>query len=250
MKRNKLIFTPILIVQSVWAMLIVLGTTLMLLFIGRNVLGEAVIALLYLVPVVWAASRWGQAAGMSAAVTAALCFNYFFIPPYYTFQVGSLEGWMVLIIFLAVAIIVVGRFQASLSRAREATFLYELSSTLIDAETPEVIASTVARFIQRLYQAYLVRVMFPCQGQAEKIVVLEPSQAGVESSPDRIVPVTIDSGLVGEIHIWRGAYLALPDGNSPLFQKAALLTARALKRSMRATSTDYAPIPVLDLPRN
>ena len=40
---------------------------------------------------------------MSAALAAALAFDFLFIPPFYTFAVGSLEGWLVLAIFLAVA---------------------------------------------------------------------------------------------------------------------------------------------------
>ena len=49
---------------------LVLGLTALFLVIGRNVLGEGVIALLYLVPIGWSTTRWGQLAGMCAAVTA------------------------------------------------------------------------------------------------------------------------------------------------------------------------------------
>jgi len=59
---------------------------------------------------------------VSAALTAALCFDFLFISPY-TFAVGSLEGWLVLVIFLAIAIVVIGSIQDSLSKAREATFM-------------------------------------------------------------------------------------------------------------------------------
>ena len=85
---------------------------------------------------------------MSAALTAALCFDFLFIPPFYTFVVGSLEGWLVLVIFLAIAIVVVGRIQESLSKAREATFMYELSSALANVRTQDAVAHTTARYIQ------------------------------------------------------------------------------------------------------
>src|SRR5574337_806147 len=112
MKKIRLSFTPELFEQSAKAVLAVAVTTAFLLLIGRAMLGEAVIALLFLVPVGWSASRWGQGPGMCAAVIAALCFDFFFIPPFYTFTVGSLEGWLVLVIFLAVAIVVVGRIRS------------------------------------------------------------------------------------------------------------------------------------------
>ena len=105
-------------------------TSIPLLLIGRAELGEAVIALVYLVPVSWSAARWGQAPGICAAIAAALTFDFFFIPPFLTFTVGSLEGWLVLAIFLAVAILVVGRIQSGLTKARkskrDALFMYEL----------------------------------------------------------------------------------------------------------------------------
>ena len=55
----------------------VLAATLLMFIIGRDTLGEAVIALLYLVPIAWCANRWGQFAGTSAALTAALMFDFF-----------------------------------------------------------------------------------------------------------------------------------------------------------------------------
>src|SRR5512147_2746617 len=113
--------------SSLKGMLVVFAITIPMWLIGRDVLGDAVIGLHYLAPIAWSASKWGQAAGMSAALTAALCFDFLFIPPFYTFVIGSLEGWLVLVIFFTVAVVGVGRIQDSLSKAREATFMYELS---------------------------------------------------------------------------------------------------------------------------
>ena len=134
MRRIRFYLLPDMLSQAFKALLTVGLTTVILFFIGRRVLGEGVIALLYLVPVGWSASRWGQAAGMSAALAAALTFDFLFIPPFFTFTIASIEGVMILVIFLSVAILVVGRIQSALSRAltseREAIFMYELSSAL------------------------------------------------------------------------------------------------------------------------
>jgi two-component system sensor histidine kinase KdpD len=118
------------------------GTTGLLLLIGRDKVGEAVIALLFLVPVGWIASRWGQGPGIFAAVISALAFDFFFIPPFNTFVIARLEGWLVLAIFLAVAILVVGRIQSSLTKAQtsehEAILMYELSAALASLRTQGV----------------------------------------------------------------------------------------------------------------
>jgi two-component system sensor histidine kinase KdpD len=113
--RFHLHLDPELFRHSASAVLLVMATTFFLLLMGRNELGEAVIALAYLVPIIWSGYRWGQAPGISAALAAALAFDFLFIPPFYTFAIGRLEGWLVLAMFLAVAMILVGRFHASLS---------------------------------------------------------------------------------------------------------------------------------------
>ncbi|HSB65654.1 MAG TPA: DUF4118 domain-containing protein, partial [Anaerolineales bacterium] len=96
MKRNFINSLSKTFVSCFFAFISVAVLTILLKLIGRDTLGEAVIALLYLVPVGWSASQWGQGAGVCAAVSAALAFDYFFIPPFYTFVVGRLEGWLVL----------------------------------------------------------------------------------------------------------------------------------------------------------
>ena len=73
---------------------------------------------------------------------------------------ARLEGWLVLAIFLGVAILVVGRIQDSLTKAREAVFMYEMSSALTGLRTPEAVAYSVAKQIQQLFQAMLVNVVF------------------------------------------------------------------------------------------
>jgi two-component system sensor histidine kinase KdpD len=166
MKKIKL--TQKLFYNGVRGMLSAVAVTIPMWLIGRDVLGEAVISLLYLAPIAWSANKWGQVAGVSAALTAALCFDFLFIPPFYTFVIGSLEGWLVLVIFFAIAILVIGRIQDSLSKAREATFMYELSSALANARTQDAVAHIVARHIRQLFQASLVYVTFQQSNPAER----------------------------------------------------------------------------------
>jgi K+-sensing histidine kinase KdpD len=234
MKRNRLSFTPKLFGNSLLAVLMVAATTILMMLFGRNTLGEAVIALLYLVPVVWSANKWGQLPGISAAITAALAFDFLFIPPFYTFAVARLEGWLVLAIFLAVAILVVGRIQDSLTKAREAVFMYELSSALTGLRTQDAVAHTVAKQLQMLFQASLVNVIFSPENRSPSIVVSEPDDGIGKDRPDRVLPLLNSWGLAGEIQIWRGISLDLPSDESRLLQNFASQTARALERTQQA----------------
>jgi two-component system sensor histidine kinase KdpD len=212
---------------------LVLATTAVFLLIGRNVLGEGVVALLYLVPIAWSTTRWGQLAGMCAAVTAFLTFNFFFIPPFYTFQIGSVEGWLILIIFLAVATVIVGRIQYGLQRAhqreREALFMYELSTALAGARTPEIVARTLARQLQQMLQADLVQVVVEPDRTAESIMVGMPTSTSAAENPDQILPMLAPHRLVGEIRLWRGR-APLPPANGILLQNFAEQGALAIER--------------------
>ena len=234
MKINRFSFTPKLLPNCILAVLLVMATTFPLMLFGRAMLGEAVIALLYLVPVAWSANKWGQLPGISAAITAALAFDFLFIPPFYTFAIARLEGWLVLAIFLGVAILVVGRIQDSLTKAREAVFMYELSSALTGLRTQEAVAHTVARQLQQLFQASLVNVIFHPEDRSSSIVVSEPVNGMGKGRPDRVLPLLNSWGLAGEIQMWHGVSLDLPTEESRLLQNFASQTARAMERTQPA----------------
>jgi K+-sensing histidine kinase KdpD len=224
-------------------------TTGLMLLIGRAQLGEAVIALLFLVPVGWIASRWGQGPGIFSAALSALAFDYFFIPPFYTFAVERLEGWLVLAIFLAVAILVVGRIQSSLSKAQtsehEAILMYELSSALASLRTQEAVAHTVARFLYQRYLVNLVTVFIQPKGQSFEIAAYEPQNGVLTGKPDRVLPLLNDWGLIGEVQIW-GRDIELPSIESRIFRNFASQIGQAVERTRLIEAGAFQnPAPVM-----
>ncbi|MFZ2097410.1 MAG: DUF4118 domain-containing protein [Anaerolineales bacterium] len=234
MKRNFLSTLSSVFVNCFFAFLSVAVLTIILKLIGRNVLGEAVIALLYLVPVGWSATQWGQGAGVCAAVAAALAFDYFFIPPFYTFAVGRLEGWLVLAIFLVVSIVVIGRIQTGLTRAlnseREAILMYEMSSALAGLRTQEAVVHALATNLQLMFQAELVEVSAQPIREGESILVAVPPGVKEKGIPDRLLPILASPGLVGEIRIWRGNGW-LPAEGSRLLNNFTSQASQALERA-------------------
>ncbi len=237
MRKLQLTFSLKLIAGCVYAVGLVFALTAAFLLIGRSILGEGVIALLYLVPIGWSTTRWGQLAGMCAAVTSFLNFDFFFIPPFHTFTVGSVEGWLLLIIFLAVATVIVGRIQYGLTRAhvreREALFMYELSVALAAGRTPEAIARTLAGQLQQMLQAALIQVIVQIDQLPASVVINAPEGASQPDQPDRILPMQATRGLVGEICIWRGAR-PLPAASGILLQNFAEQGALAIERTQLA----------------
>lgn len=238
MKKISFRFTRKLYIHSSYAVLIVAATTFLFILIGEDTLGKAVITLLYLVPIVWSTAHWGKGPGMSAALAAALFFDFFFIAPFANFAVGSLEGWLVLVIFLVVASAVVGPIQSSLLKAhaseREAILMYELSTILAAARTQEAVAYGVARFLHQRYPASLVTVSLQPKGQDLETAAYEPENAIMPArKPDCTLVILNGWGRAGEIHIWRGS-IDLPNEDSRLFQDFTSQIGQALERTRLA----------------
>ncbi len=237
MRKFRLSITTDLVIGCAQAVLLVLFITMPMALIGRRVLGEAVIAMLYLAAVGLSSSRWGQLPGMCAALTAALTFDFFFIPPFFTFAVGQLEGWLVLAIFLGVAFLVVGRIQEALARARmserDATLTYELGMALAGLRTQEAVIHALAWNLQQMFHAALVEVVIETGAASVPAIIKAPEDLYVAERPDRVIPIMAAPGLIGEIHVWRGNGW-LPQEDSRLLPNLAALAATALERARTA----------------
>ena len=83
---------------------LVAGFTLLALavhaFVGLNN-----VALLYLIPVLASASLYGMRAGLFTGVISALAYNFFFLPPVYTFTIEDPENVLTVAVFIVVAIV-------------------------------------------------------------------------------------------------------------------------------------------------
>ena len=91
------------------------------------------ISILYLFVVLGLASTFGLYAAISASIVAFLSFDYFIVPPLYTFTIDRWEEWIALFVFLATALftsqltaIARQRTEQAERREREAKILYEL----------------------------------------------------------------------------------------------------------------------------
>jgi two-component system, OmpR family, sensor histidine kinase KdpD len=64
------------------------------------------ISLLFLMAIIASAIAWGLLPALFACVASVLAYNFFFLPPLYTFSVGDPENAFALFFFLVVAVIV------------------------------------------------------------------------------------------------------------------------------------------------
>jgi len=84
-----------------WLVASIMLTLVMLM--SRDHLDKAHVALLFLLPVLGAASQGGRRLGLAIAALTFLCFNFFFLPPHYTLTVSDPRDWLVLGTYLITA---------------------------------------------------------------------------------------------------------------------------------------------------
>jgi len=72
---------------------------------GRPQVGEAHVALVFLLVVLAASAAGGRTLGFTIAVAAFLVFDWFFLPPYNTLVVRNPFDWLVLVAFLITSVV-------------------------------------------------------------------------------------------------------------------------------------------------
>ncbi len=104
--------------------------------------GVANVDLVFLTAVVSVAVRFGLLPSLFASIASSLCYNFFFLPPIYTFTIADPTNIAAFIFFTLVAVIVStvaarGRTQAvaAMDRARSTESLYSFSRKLAGAGT-------------------------------------------------------------------------------------------------------------------
>ena len=138
-----------------WTLLMIAGVTGIGLGLS-HILQVGNIALLYLVPVLVAASIFGRWPGIVAGLASSLAYNFFFLPPTYTLTVSNPEKVVTLVVLLTVALVTShfaarARVQADIaaSSARQnaaiAGFSRQLTATGKDEELMQAICAEVAR---------------------------------------------------------------------------------------------------------
>jgi two-component system sensor histidine kinase KdpD len=99
------------------------------------------IAMVFLIAVLFASAYWGLRYAVVLSVVATAAFNFFFLPPLYTFTISDPQNWIALLAFLVTAL-VAGNLserarreaEDAKRRRREVERLYALSQQLLTAE--------------------------------------------------------------------------------------------------------------------
>jgi two-component system sensor histidine kinase KdpD len=131
-------FDPLPYVFALLAVAVALGIGVLI----QPRLGIENVDLVFLTAVVGVAVRWGLLPSLFASVVSSLCYNFFFLPPIYTFTIADPNNVAAFLFFIVVALIVShvaarGRTEAAIAqgRARSVESLYSFSRKLAGTGT-------------------------------------------------------------------------------------------------------------------
>lgn len=133
------------------------AATLGLLLIGR-LFPANLATIVYLIPVMVAASRWGTWPAIVAAVAGAAAADFFFFPPYYSFRLDDTQAAIDLSLFLLVALVsgdLASRLrretQALRRREDELQYLYGFSRRLAACHTVTDLVEAIQGYLTETF---------------------------------------------------------------------------------------------------
>jgi two-component system sensor histidine kinase KdpD len=122
------------------------------------------ISIVYLLVILLLASTRGRYAAILAAVVAFLSFDFFLVPPFYTFVITRWEEWIALFVFLVTALITsqlatVTRqsVEQARLREREAQILYEAGRVINSTDSLDEQLDSIALSLVRVFSPWGVR---------------------------------------------------------------------------------------------
>jgi two-component system sensor histidine kinase KdpD len=178
------------------------------------------VALSLLVGILLISAYWGFWVSIFTSVLAALCFNYFFLPPFLTFTVSDTQNWVALLAFLSSGIVASNlsdraqtETRISNRRRREAERLYEFSQQLLVAPNVVELVGTipgkmvnifalrdVALFLQSRNQTYRSDQAFMANDRELRVAAQVQDQSAKDGNVT-FVPIRLGMRPIGAFAI-------------------------------------------------
>ncbi|MCB0210399.1 MAG: sensor histidine kinase KdpD [Anaerolineae bacterium] len=140
------------------------------------------LVMLYLIAVIVAALSFGHRPAVLASVLSVAAFNFFFVPPYYTFVVANAEYLLTFGGLLAAGLVVStltaqarNQAQAARRRAAETQALYELSLSLSGSGDMEHIAQAVIRHLEQTLEGQVLVLIPDASAQDKLTPIIAPA---------------------------------------------------------------------------
>jgi two-component system, OmpR family, sensor histidine kinase KdpD len=153
------------------------------------------VALTLLLLALLLAVRWGLRYAVVVSIAAALCYNFFFLPPLGTWTIAEPQNWIALLAFLTTSVIASRlsiRIQEEALEARrrehEIEVLFQLSRELLQTENVAELLRTVPDSIARVTSASFTAV-YLADGEQLYLSASAPDEALAGEHPQELMPL-------------------------------------------------------------
>lgn len=170
----------------------------------RSHLNVAIAGLVLVVPVVAGVTVGGYIAGLAGVAAGFLVYDFVFIPPYYTLNVGAGDNWLALVVYTVVMVLVARvvanlhvASEASAARAANAQRLVEVSELLLGDRSLGQVVRTVVDAVHEVFQVGGVALLLTTEERLEVVAAAgegigDPELARLRPGSRQPVPLTTD----------------------------------------------------------
>lgn len=145
-----------------WALVIVLACTV-LAAATFSVFDSANLVMIYLLGVLYIATRLGRGPSIFASLVSVAAFDFFFVQPYLTFAVSHVQYVWTLVVMLAVALVISTltvqlrqRAEAAHVREQRTATLYAMSRDFVRVQSLEQVVQTAVKHLSATFTSQIV----------------------------------------------------------------------------------------------
>jgi two-component system sensor histidine kinase KdpD len=149
--------------------------------------------MVYLLGTILVAARFGRGPGILASVLSVAAFDFFFVPPYFTFAVSDTEYLITFVVMLVVAVVISTltartRAQAEVARHRErrTAALYRLTRDLVSRRAVDELVEAAVRHVSEVFGS-AVAVFLPDAAGRPRRRAGELGSASVSTNEEAVI---------------------------------------------------------------
>ena len=167
-----------------WTVLIVAGITA----IGKLVapfFDIVNVTLLYLLPVLFSAVRWGRGPSLFASFLGVAAFDFFFVPPIHSFAVSDIRYALTFAVFLLVGVVtgtlatrVRNELEKTRQREKRTLALYALSEQIASKADLDAVLDTLLATVSEAVGGPVSVIMGEAGGTVREVAFPHPSAPG------------------------------------------------------------------------
>jgi two-component system sensor histidine kinase KdpD len=142
------------------------------------------VVMIYLLGIVAVSMRFGYGPALAAAVASVVTFDFFFIPPLYSFAVSDFRHLVTFaVLFLVAGILshltqrIRGQADSARNRERRTASLYGISRELAVAQTLDALLAAASRHVHDVFDGG-VAVLLPSEGDSVSLAHSDPGLFG------------------------------------------------------------------------